>query len=356
VGHFPPSPPDLGPSTSPWSKKQQMASLANKRILVTGGGGFIGSHIIDLLERECCRSIVAIDNFTRGRPENLANALKRQNVSLINGDIRDRDLLRSQVGAADVVFHQAALRITHCAAEPRAALETMVDATFELAETCAKVGVEKVIFASSASIYGMAEVFPTPERHYSQNDRTLYGVAKLFGEGVLRAFADMCGLRYVVLRYFNVYGPRMDIHGRYTEVLIRWMERIEAGVPPVIFGDGAQTMDFIDVRDVARANVLAAKSDIVNEVFNVASGRETSLLDLVKELTIVMGRPQLAPEFRAARRTNPVVRRLADTTKARRALGFVAGIPLRTGLSDLIAWWRQERQRGLVLSEHRVAT
>ena len=317
-----------------------MANLFGKKILVTGGAGFVGSHIVDLLADEHCHSVVVIDNFVRGRHENLDLACRRSNISLVEGDVRDRSLMRDLVGAADIVFHQAALRITHCAAEPREAFDGMVDATFELARMCTDAGIEKVIYASSASIYGLADEFPTPERHHSHDDRTLYGVAKLFGEGVLRALA----VPHVALRYFNVYGPRMDIHGRYTEVLVRWMERIEAGLPPVIFGDGGQTMDFIDVRDVARANLFAAKSDVTEGAFNVAGGREISLLQLAQELTAVMGRPSLAPAFQAARAVNPVERRLADVEKARRMLGFASEIPLREGLRHLVDWWRTARQ------------
>ncbi len=321
-----------------------MTNLTGKRILVTGGAGFIGSHIIDLLLGEFCESIVALDNFIRGRRENLADALGHANFSLVEGDLRDRPLLRKLVGAADVVFHQAALRITQCAAEPRAAIETMVDATFDLIELCTKTEIEKLIFASSASIYGAAETFPTPENHHPYADYTLYGSAKLFTEGMLRAFANTHGLNYVALRYFNVYGPRMDIHGQYTEVLICWMERIDAGLPPIIFGDGTQTMDFVDVRDVARANLAAAKSDVVDEAFNIGGGVETSLLELAAELAALMGRPTLTPEFQSARKVNPVERRLADTSKARRMLGFRPEVPLRAGLSNLIAWWRHTRQ------------
>ena len=176
---------------------------------------------------EGCVEIVALDNMVRGRPENLARALARGPVRLVHGDIRDRELMASLVKAADIVFHQAALRITHCAAEPRLAMEVMVDATFDLLELCVKHDVEKVIAASSASVYGMAEEFPTTERQNPYDNRTLYGAAKAFNEGLLRTFNDMHGLDYVAFRYFNVYGDRMDIHGRYTEVLIRWMERLK---------------------------------------------------------------------------------------------------------------------------------
>jgi UDP-glucose 4-epimerase len=313
-----------------------MPEIFDKRILVTGGAGFIGSHIVDLLAAEKCRSIVVVDNFVRGDPENLADALSYPNVKLVKGDIRDPTLMSELVGGSDLVFHQAALRITHCAEDSRAALETMVIATFELAQLCAKCGVEKVIYASSASIYGMAETFPTSESHHSNADQTLYGVAKLFGEGIFRAL----GVPHLTLRYFNVYGPRMDIHGRYTEVLVRWMERIEAGLPPIIFGDGKQTMDFVHVRDVARINLLAAKSEVSGHAFNVASGTETSLNQLATGLAAAMGHPELVPLMHAARGVTAVERRLGDGAKARRLLGFAPKISLQDGLLDLVTWWR----------------
>ena len=174
---------------------------------------------------------------------------------------------------------------------------------------------------------------------------------KTFNEGLLRTFNDMYGLDYVAFRYFNVYGPRMDIHGRYTEVLIRWMERLEAGQAPIIFGDGQQTMDFVHVRDVARANILGAKSDISDEVFNVASGTETSLAQLAQSLTLVMDRLGLSPEFAPERSVNPVPRRLASTAKAKQLLGFQATIPLEEGLRELVDWWRVERQLSRIVEQ-----
>ena len=316
-----------------------MESLTGRRVLVTGGAGVVGSHIIDQLAGEDCRSILALDNLVRGSRRNLASALTRPEVSFLEGDIRDAQLMQRLVADADVVFHQAALRITHCAEEPRLCFETMAEGTFELARLSCEAGVERFIYASSASVYGEAETFPTSERHHPHADRTLYGASKLFGEGVLRALA----LPHLTLRYFNVYGPRMDIHGRFTEVLIRWMERIEAGQRPVIFGDGRQTMDFVDVRDVARANVLAAKSSARDQAVNIARGVETSLLDLARALCEAMDRPSLSPEFQPPRQVNHVERRLADVSKARELLNFRAEIPLTHGLSDLVAWWRAER-------------
>jgi len=303
----------------------------------------MGSHVVDLLIDEGCKDIVAIDNMVRGRKENLASAMGRFPVKLVEGDIRDTALMASLVKDADIVFHLAALRITQCAAEPRHALEVMVDATYNLLEQCVEFEVEKVVAASSASVYGMAEQFPTDESHHPYGNRTLYGAAKTFFEGLLRSFNDMYGLDYVGFRYFNIYGPRMDIHGKYTEVLIRWMDRIAAGESPLIFGDGKQTMDFIDIRDVARANILGAKSESSDEIFNVASASETSLGDLAGSLLAVMGADTLTPVYGPERDVNPVPRRLASTEKAERVLGFKPEISLQDGLSDLVDWWKEER-------------
>ncbi|MEU1165214.1 SDR family NAD(P)-dependent oxidoreductase [Streptomyces sp. NPDC005921] len=321
-----------------------MSSVRGKKILVTGGAGTIGSNLVDLLAEGGAREVVVLDNFVRGRRANLAQALPSGVVEIVEGDVRDADTVRKVTEGADLVFHLAAIRITQCAEEPRLANEVLVDGTFNVLEAAAAAGVAKVVASSSASVYGMAEEFPTTERHHPYNNDTFYGAAKAFNEGMLRSFHAMYGLDYVALRYFNVYGPRMDIHGLYTEVLIRWMERIEAGEPPLILGDGTQTMDFVDVRDIARANVLAAESDLTDEVFNVASGTETSLKELAEGLLEAMGAEGLEPVHGPARSVNSVVRRLADTSQAAGRLGFTAEIDLRTGLRDLVQWWRAERE------------
>jgi UDP-glucose 4-epimerase len=242
----------------------------------------------------------------------------------------------------DVVFHQAALRITQCAEEPRLALEVMVDGTYNVIESALAHSVRRIVAASSASVYGLAEQFPTDESHHPYANDTLYGAAKTFNEGLLRSFHAMRGLEYVALRYFNVYGPRMDIHGVYTEVLVRWMERITAGEAPLILGDGSQTMDFVYIGDVARSNLLAAEADVDDEVFNVASGTETSLLELAQLLIAVMG-SDVTVEHGPERAVNKVPRRLADTGLARERLGFETEVDLEEGLRSLVDWWRAER-------------
>ncbi len=315
------------------------------RVLITGGAGLIGSTIADQLLRLDVREVVALDNFTRGNRENLAGPMSSGRVTLVEGDVRDSQLLSRCMAGIDLVFHEAAIRITQCAEEPRLALEVLADGTFNVLDAARKAGARKVIAASSASLYGLAESFPTPESHHPYGNRTLYGAAKAFNEGLLRSFNEMYGLDYVTLRYFNVYGPRMDSHGAYVEVLVRWMQRIAAGEPPVILGDGTQTMDFVYVDDVARANVLAASSDVSDEVFNVASGTETSLNELARELLAAMG-SNLEPQHGPPRAVNPVPRRWADIRKARERLGFAPRIDLREGLKRLVAWWRDTTRRG----------
>ncbi len=324
--------------------------MKNKRILITGGAGLIGSHIADLVSLEQPRELLILDNFVRGSRENLRQAASQFRLKIIEGDICDTAMLAKVMDGVDIVFHQAAIRITQCAEEPRLAFDVLAGGTFNVLEAAVKAGVSKVVAASSASVLGLAESFPTTEAHHPYNNRTIYGAAKTFNEGLLRSFAEMYGLDYVALRYFNVYGPRMDVHGVYTEVLIRWMERIASGQPPIIHGDGTQTMDFVHVHDIARVNVLAAKSHVTDEVFNVASGTETSLRELADRLLHVMG-SSLEPTHAPARKVNSVTRRLADTRKAKEMLGFEAKVGLDEGLRDLVAWWRHESAATRVAAE-----
>ena len=319
--------------------------LTGATTLVTGGAGTIGSTIVDQLLDAGVGEVRILDNLVRGRRGNLRTALEDPRVSLVVGDLRDRDLVHDLTVGADVVFHQAAIRITQCAEEPRLALEVLVDGTFNVIEAAAQAKVAKLVAASSASVYGLAEEFPTTEHQHPYDNDTFYGAAKTFNEGMLRSFRAMSGLDYVALRYFNVYGPRMDIHGLYTEVLIRWMERIVAGKPPLIFGSGAQTMDFVFTTDIARANLLAATSRVVEGVYNVARGEETSLLHLAERLLAVMG-SDLGVEHGPDRPVNGVTRRLASTEAATRDLGFTADIGLDEGLRQLVRWWRAEQELG----------
>jgi UDP-glucose 4-epimerase len=319
--------------------------INGSQILVTGGCGLVGSTTIDLLLRDYSPThIVILDNLNRGTLANVDAALKDSRVTLVQGDIRDVDTVHRVTEGMDAVIHMATLRITACAAEPREGLGVMCDGTFNVMEAANAARVKKVVVASSASIYGGADIFPTSEDHHPYNNRTWYGASKIMLEGLMRSFNDMYGLPYVALRYFNIYGPRMDIHGKYTEVLIRWMERIAAGEPPLILGDGKTTMDFVYIEDVARSNILALASDVSDEVFNIASGVETSLNELAERLLKVMG-SDLQPIYGPERKVNPVSRRLADTRKAERLLGFRSEVSLDDGLARLVDWWRANKDR-----------
>ena len=319
-------------------------NINGSKILVTGGAGLIGSSTIDLLLREHTPGqIVIFDNLVRGRLANVEHALADKRVSFVEGDIADSAAIERATRGMDAVIHMAALRITACAAEPRQALEVMCDGSFNVVEAARLAGVKRVVAASSASVYGLADSFPTREDHHPYNNRTWYGASKVMLEGLLRSYHAMYGLPYVAMRYFNVYGPRMDIHGKYTEVLIRWMERIANSQPPLILGDGLQTMDFVYIDDVARANVAALLADCEDEVFNVASGTETSLGELASALLTVMDAHGLVPEHGPERSVNPVPRRLASTEKAERLLGFRSRVGLHEGLSQLVVWWLANR-------------
>ena len=322
-----------------------MTALDGARVLVTGGAGTIGSTLVDQLLDAGVAHVDVLDNLVRGRRANLDDALASGRVTLVEGDIRDRDLVHDVTRGKDLVFHQAAIRITQCAEEPRLALEVLVDGTFNVFEAAVAHRVDKVVAASSASVYGMAEEFPTGERHHHHNNDTFYGAAKSFNEGMLRSFRAMHGLDYVMLRYFNVYGPRMDVHGLYTEVLVRWMERIADGQPPLIFGDGQQTMDFVYTDATSRGpTCCAAGSDVTEGVYNIASGSETSLLELAEALLRVMGSDldgRARPGARGQRRRPPPRRRLGG---ARRPRLRRRGRPRGRAAPSSSSWWEPLRE------------
>lgn len=315
-----------------------MNDLRNSRILITGGAGLVGSHIADRLALEDVAEVVVLDNFVRGRRENLEQASRTlRRLTVVEGDITDAACVRGAMEGVDYVFHQAALRITQCAEMPRLALDSLIGGTFNVLEAAVDAGVRKVVAASSASVYGEPSYVPMDEGH-PFNNRTLYGACKVADEQILRSFNDMFGLPYVALRYFNIYGPRMDAWGVYTEVMIRWLQRLERNEAPVIFGDGMQTMDFVYIEDVAEANVLALKSEADDDVFNVATGTETSLRQLARLLCDAAGKPNMEPLFEPVRKVNPVTRRLAAVDHARAGIGFTANWRLDEGLRQLVRW------------------
>ncbi|MFN0093448.1 MAG: NAD-dependent epimerase/dehydratase family protein [Dehalococcoidia bacterium] len=322
--------------------------MRNARVLITGGAGLVGSHIADRLAQEEVAEVVVLDNFVRGRMENLEWARRTlRKLTVIDGDITDTETVQRAMRGIDFVFHQAALRITQCAEMPRVAVDSLIGGTYNVLEASVAAGVKKVVAASSASVYGEPSYVPMDEGH-PFNNRTIYGACKVANEQILRSFNDMFGLDYVALRYFNVYGPRMDAWGVYTEVMIRWLQRLDQGLAPIIFGDGMQTMDFIFIEDIADANVLAMQSNATDDVFNVATGAETSLRELCNALCVAAGKPWLEPIFEPARKVNPVTRRLAATQHAREGIGFVASTSLSDGLEKLVRWHKSLAVRELV--------
>lgn len=313
-------------------------NIYQSRVLITGGAGFIGSYVVEELLKYHPVKIIILDNMVRGSIENMKGFKDHPAIDFVRGDIRDERLLEECVNGTDYVFHLAALRINACAANPTDGFDVMLKGTFKLATLCVKYKVKKVIFSSSASIYGLARSFPTPESESPYDNQTFYGSAKLWGEQLFRSFKFMYGLEYVALRYFNVYGPRMDTDGKYTEVMIRWLDCINDGKAPLIYGDGSTTMDFVFVRDVAKANVAALLSEASDQAFNIGSGKETSLRRLL-EVLLEVNNSVLIPEYREENTINPVSRRLADIRKARSVLDFEPSVSLYDGLYDLSKWY-----------------
>ena len=316
--------------------------IQGKKFLVTGGAGMIGSHIVDQLLDKEAGEIVVLDNLLRGKRENLERALSDPRVKFVNGDICDGALLRETIPGTDGLFHMAALRIKHCIEEPDLAVDVMFSAPIRMMLMAAKEGVARTVFASSSSLYGQAETFPTEENHHPYDDVTFYGAGKLAIEGVLRALNDTSGFQYAALRFFNVYGSRMDIHGVYTEVMVRWMDRITVSEPPLIFGDGSDAMDFTYVGDAARACVLAMENDGAVGAYNIGTGRSTDLNELCDTLIRVM-KSDLRPEYKPADKTNAVRHRQAGTRKAMDDFGFEAEVSLEDGLRELVEWWSAQR-------------
>jgi UDP-glucose 4-epimerase len=312
--------------------------IKDSTILVTGGAGFIGSYVIEELIPLQPKKIIIIDNFIRGTTVNMKNFYKNPLIEFHQGDIRDTDLLEKCITGTDYIFHMAALRINACAANPREGFDVMLKATFELASLCVKHKVKKVIYSSSASVYGLAQHFPTPETDNPYNNQTFYGAAKMWGEQLFRSFKFMYGLDFVALRYFNAYGPRMDTDGKYTEVMIKWLDRIRDGKNPLIYGDGSTTMDFVYVGDIAKANIAALQEDVTDEVFNIGNREETSLKELLVVL-LKVNNSNLTPEFREENSINPVSRRLADISKAKKLLHFTPTISLEKGMKSLSEWY-----------------
>jgi UDP-glucose 4-epimerase len=318
-----------------------MTEINNARVLVIGGAGFVGSHIVEQLLAEPVREVIVLDNFVRGTRANLAPALRDKRVRVVEGSVTDRELLKRTFDGVDCAFHLAALWLFECVHQPRSALEVNVDGTFNVVEAAQQAGVKKVVYSSSASVYGDAQFTPMTEEH-PFNNRTMYGATKIAGEQFFRACYEQKKLDYVGLRYMNIYGPRMDYKGTYVSVIMKVLDRIDEGLPPLIFGDGTQAYDFIHVADVARANVLALKSDATDTFYNIGRGVKTTISELVQLLLEITG-SKLRPEFRPQEQMF-VTHRVGSTERAERELGFRAELPLLEGLRSVVEWRRSDRQ------------
>ncbi len=315
-----------------------MGVFSGARVVVTGGAGNVGSHIVDAALAAGAREVVALDAMIRGVPENLTLALGTGRARLVELDIRDREAVHANIGGADIVFHQAALRWTRCQEDPRECQEVMVDGTFNVLEAAADARVSRVVLASSAVVYGEPIRLPIDEDH-PLNGRTVYGAAKVTNEQLARAFAHLRDLPATALRYFNVYGPRMDIRSKYVEVMIRWLDLIDQGKPLTLFGDGSASADFVYVDDVVRANLLACETTRTDAIVNVCSGVETRMRDLAGLLLELTG-STAGLEFKPQPSGGLPERRYGDPRRAEELLGFRARTTLEDGLRQLIAWRR----------------
>ncbi len=309
--------------------------IAGKRLMLIGGAGLVGSHIVDRLLQEPVAEVVVYDNFVRGTRANLAAAARNPKCRVVDASILDREALKRELKGVDGVFLLASLWLGECVAEPRTAWEVNTLGTWNVVEACLEAGVKRIVYSSSASVYGNALTTPMTEEH-PFNNRTTYGATKIANEQMLRAIYDQHKLPYVGLRYMNIYGPRMDYRGTYVSVIMKVIDRIFAGQPPVIFGDGSQVYDFIYIDDVARANVLAMSADCADENFNIGMGIGTSINELVAHLLELTG-STLTPEYRPDAQSF-VTHRIGSTAKAEQLLGFRATTPLREGLAKVVAW------------------
>ncbi len=315
--------------------------IKGKKLVVIGGAGLIGSHTVDQLLKDDVAEILVYDNFVRGSAENLNAALKDPRVKIydVGGDILQTDILESALKGAHGVFHLAALWLLQCHEYPRSAFDVNVRGTFNVMEACVKLGVERLVYSSSASVYGDAVQEPMDEGHPFHN-KNFYGATKIAGEAMLRAFHHRYGLNFVGLRYMNVYGPRQDYHGAYIAVIMKMLDAIDRGEGPTILGDGSEAFDFVAVEDCGRANVCAMKADVADRFYNVGTGKRTSLKELagmLLELTGCKHPIKYAPRSQATLVRN----RIGDPKNAIRDLDFTAKLDLMEGLRQLIEWRAQ---------------
>ena len=315
--------------------------IKDATFFITGGAGFVGSYIIEELLPHKPKKIFILDNMIRGCYKNMKNFINNPTIELFEEDIRNTDLVNELMSKSDYCFHLAAMRINRCAENTREAFDVMLKSTFEIVEAAKKHKIKKLIYSSSASVYGLAQNFPTPETDNPYDNKTFYGAAKMFGEQLLRCYHDMYGLNYVALRYFNIYGPRMDTEGKYTEVMIKWLDCIRDNKQPLIYGKGTTSMDFVYITDIAKANIRALLSDVSDEVFNIGVSKETSLHELL-DLLLKINNSKLTPKYMPENTINPVSKRIADISKAKKQLGFEPEINLEEGLKSLSDWYFEQ--------------
>ena len=319
--------------------------LAGKRLVVIGGAGLIGSHTVDQLTKTDVREIVVYDNFVRGRMDNLAGALRDPRVTIydVGGDILQTDILERALDGADGAFHLAALWLLQCHDFPRSAFDVNVRGTFNVLEACVTKGVTRLVYSSSASVYGDAVTEPMDEDH-PFNNKNFYGATKIAGEAMARAFHHRYGLNFAGLRYMNVYGPRQDYKGAYIAVIMKMLDAIDRGEGPTILGDGSEAFDFVAVEDCARANLSAMQAGAVDRFYNVGTGKRTSLKELAERICSLTGCNQ--PVQYAPRSQATLVRnRIGSPKRAAAEIGFEARIGLDEGLARLIAWRKEDRTR-----------
>lgn len=315
--------------------------LDGKRIALIGGAGLVGSHIVDQLVKEPVAEIIIYDNFVRGKRAYLSSALGNARVRVVEASMTDRDALRRSLQGVDGVFQLASLWLGECVNDPRSAWEVNVLGTWNVVEACHDLGVQRIVYSSSASVYGNALFTPMTEDH-PFNNRTTYGATKIAIEQMLRATDEQYKLPYIGFRYMNIYGPRMDYQGTYVSVIMKVLDRLFTGQPPVIFGDGSQVYDFIYVGDVARANILGMRAVCADEFFNIGMGIGTSINELVDMLLELTG-STLKPEYHAHTQSF-VTHRIGSIEKAEALLGFRARTSLLEGLREVVAWRRVEHQ------------
>lgn len=312
--------------------------IQGKKLVVIGGAGLIGSHTVDTLLKEDVKEVVIYDNFVRGRVENLTDALRDPRVRIfdIGGDIMQTDILEAALEGADGVFHLAALWLLQCHEFPRTAFDVNVRGTFNVMEACVKKNVKRLVYSSSASVYGDAVTEPMDEDH-PFNNKNFYGATKICGEAMLRSFHHRYGLNYVGLRYMNVYGPRQDYHGAYIAVIMKMLDAIDRGEGPTILGDGSEAFDFVAVEDCGRANVCAMKGETVDRFYNVGTGKRTSLRELAEMLLELTG-CQKPINFAPRSQATLVRNRVGCEKRASAEIGFDAKLDLMSGLQRLIEW------------------